>query len=86
MRTNGGSGSHRKLTADLHFLDDADRTALQASFYNVGKGADFYMSCYPGDGGMKEIEYSFIGKRESDLKFTHNFTNNWWTRLVVVEA
>lgn len=86
LRSDGNQGLYRQLTINLDWLNEADRTALLSNFYNAGKGSDFFVSCYPEVGGMKEIEYSFIAKRKNNLSLTNNLINNWKSQLVLVEA
>lgn len=86
LHSNSSSGVYRRLTIPLDWLNEADRTALLSNFYGAGKGSDLYVSCYPEAGGMKEIEYSFIAKRENNYSVKHNIRNNWQSQLVLVEA
>lgn len=86
LRSEGTHAAHRRLRIGLDWLNDADRSKLVTELFSAGKRADVYITAYPGDGGLLEIEHAFVARRMSDLGFTHPFFNNWKTQLIFEEA
>ncbi len=91
-RTEGGSlrsiggGLARRLSIDLDFLTDADRTKLTTELVKRGKAADVFVSLYPEQGGVKEIEHSFLARRDANYSHTHDFYSNWASSLPFLEV
>ena len=91
-RTEGGSlrsvgeGLARRLTLDLSYLSEADRTTLTTELVKRGKGADIFISLYPEQGGIKEIEHTFVARRDTSYSHTHDFYNNWQSSLPFLEV
>ncbi|MCL7931675.1 hypothetical protein [Halomonas llamarensis] len=91
-RTEGGSlrsigeGLARRLTLELNYLPEADRTTLTTELVKRGKGADIFISLYPEQGGIKEIEHTFLARRDTSYAHTHDFYNNWQSSLPFLEV
>ncbi|UXZ55834.1 hypothetical protein LOS15_07390 [Halomonas sp. 7T] len=91
-RTEGGSlrsiggGLARRLTLDLNHLSDADRTTLTTELVKRGQGADVFISAYPEQGGIKEIEHTLLARRDANYAHTHDFYNNWQSSLPFLEV
>jgi hypothetical protein len=91
-RTRGGSLwsdssiTYRKISFDLSNLDESERVKAMTAFYKVGKSEDFFLSCFPEIGGVKERDYSFAGKFTSDVDFTNNLFNNFTTNFEISEV
>lgn len=91
-RTEGGSlrsmggGVARRLTLDLNHLTDADRITLTTELVKRGKGADIFISAYPETGGVREIEHTFLARRDANYSHTHDFYNNWQSSLPFLEV
>jgi len=85
LRSIGG-GLARRLALDLNFLSDADRTKLTTELVKRGKGSDVFISVYPEQGGIKEVEHSFLARRDDNYSHTHNFYANWQSSLPFVEV
>ncbi|WP_438455300.1 hypothetical protein [Vreelandella venusta] len=93
VRTEGGSlrtitsnGQSRLLNIDLNFLESGDRTRLTTDLVKVGKQGDIFVSVYPEQGGIKELEHSFIARRENDYGHSARFYNIWQSQLSLAEV
>lgn len=91
-RTEGGSlrsigqGLARRLEMDLDYMAETDRAKLTAEFVKRGKGADVFVSVYPEQGGLKEIEHSFLARRDANYTHIHNYCANWQSSLPLLEV
>lgn len=93
VRTEGGSlrtitsnGQSRLLNIDLNFLEGGDRTRLTTDLVKVGKQGDIFVSVYPEQGGIKELEHSFIARRENEYGHSARFYNIWQSQLALAEV
>ncbi|NVF16221.1 hypothetical protein [Vreelandella maris] len=86
LRSVGSDGIYRRLNIDLKHMDDADRTTLTTELVKRGRRANIFVSLYPKQGGVKEVEHSFLAKREGDYEHIHDFYNNWQTSLSFLEV
>lgn len=91
-RTEGGSlrsvgeGLARRLSLDLAFMPDNDRAKLTTDLVKRGKASDVFISVYPEQGGLKEIEHSFLARRDANYSHTHDFYANWQASLPFLEV
>lgn len=93
MRTEGGSqrtigngAQWRVLRIDQGTLSDADRVKLTTELVKRGKRADIFVSLYPEQGGVKELEHAFVARRRNNYATDHNFFANWQTSLEFSEV
>lgn len=86
LRTITSNGKSRLLNIDLNHLPGGDRTRLTTELVKVGKQGDVFVSVYPEQGGIKELEHSFISRHENDYSHTHNFYANWQSNLSLAEV
>lgn len=86
LRTIGGSGLARLLNIDLNFLPESDRTKLTTELVKRGMRADVFISLYPEQGGVKEIEHAFLARRNADYSHTHDFYANWQSSIPFLEV
>lgn len=86
LRSIGGEGLARLLTLDLNYLSEADRTTLTTELVKRGMSADIFISAYPEQGGIKEIEHTFLARRDTSYSHTHDFYNNWQSSLPLLEV
>ena len=88
VRTEGGSlrtitsgNQARLLSINQDFLSNADRVKLTTELVKRGKQADIFVSLYPEQGGVKEVEHAFLARRQNDYTNTHNRYANWTAAL-----
>jgi len=86
LRSVGSDAISRRLTLDLKFLTEEDRTTLTTELVKRGRRASVFVSFYPKQGGLKEVEHAFLAKRENDYEHTHDFYNNWQAPLSFLEV
>lgn len=93
VRTEGGSlrtissgGQARLLSVDQGTLSDADRVKLTTELVKRGKQADIFVSLYPEQGGVKELEHAFLSRRRNNYATTHDRFANWQTALEFLEV
>lgn len=86
LRTISGSGLARLLNIDLNFLPEPDRTKLTTELVKRGMRADVFISLYPEQGGVKEIEHAFLARRNADYAHTHDFYANWQSSIPLLEV
>lgn len=93
VRTEGGSlrtitsgGQARLLSVDQNTLPESDRVKLTTELVKRGKQADIFVSLYPEQGGVKELEHAFLSRRQNDYGTTHNRFANWQTALEFLEV
>lgn len=77
LRTITGSGLARLLSVDLQHLNNSDRVRLTTELVKRGMQADVFVSLYPEQGGVKEIEHAFLARRNGDYAHAHDFYSNW---------
>lgn len=86
LRTISASGLARLLNIDLNFMPESDRAKLMTELVKRGIGADVFISLYPEQGGVKEVEHSFLARRNADYAHTHDFYANWQTSIPFLEV
>lgn len=86
LRTITSNSKARLLNIDLDFLSDSDRTQLTTELVKRGQGADIFVSLYPEQGGVKEIEHAFLARRDSDYSHIHDYYRNWTSNLTFLEV
>lgn len=93
VRTEGGSlrtitsgGQARLLSIDQKTLPESDRVKLTTELVKRGKQADIFVSLYPEQGGVKELEHAFLSRRQNDYATTHTYFANWQTALEFLEV
>lgn len=93
VRTEGGSlrtitsgGQARLLSVDQNTLPESDRVKLTTELVKRGKQADIFVSLYPEQGGVKELEHAFLSRRQNDYGTTHDRFANWQTALEFLEV
>lgn len=91
-RTEGGSvrsigeGLARYLSFDLDAMTEADRTKMTTELVKRGKSADVFISVYPEQGGVKEVEHAFLARRDTDYSHVHNSYKNWRGSMAFLEV
>ncbi|WP_404463098.1 hypothetical protein LG331_09980 [Vreelandella aquamarina] len=93
VRTEGGSlrtitsGSQaRLLSVSQDTLPEQDRVKLTTELVKRGKQADIFVSLYPEQGGVKELEHAFLSRRQNDYTTTHDYFGNWQTSFEFLEV
>ncbi|NWO11726.1 hypothetical protein HLV40_15145 [Chromohalobacter salexigens] len=86
LRTITSNSKARLLNIDLNHLPNSDRVTLTTELVKRGMGSDVFVSLYPEQGGVKEIEHAFLAKRNSDFSSTHDFYANWQSTIPFLEV
>lgn len=80
------SKKFRFVKFDLKNLTEGERGKAMQSFNIASKSTDFFISCYPESGGIKERDHSFAGKFVNSPNFTTEFFNNYTAPFEIEEA
>ena len=76
----------RQLSFNLDYITETERPHLSAAIRSVGLSQDFFISMFPEQGGLKEIEYAMACKFTANPALTGNFYNNYTAPFAVQEA
>ncbi len=91
-RTDGGTlrsdqfEPYRRLKFSLGHLDESERPKWLDFVRRVGKRMDFFVSCFPEAGGMKERDYTMSAKIVNTPDSTHPFLNTYAIDFELEEA
>jgi len=91
-RTDGGTLRtdarlpYRRWTFTLPMLTQGERAQFSNIFRKAGLRNDMFLSCYPGQGGQKEIDHAGAVKLKQMPPNPTDFLNNWKTDLIFEEA
>lgn len=87
LRTLGRGDLRRKLSLNLNWLNDADRSQLITQMGQAGLGTDVLISLYPTSSSvMQQLEGTLLARREQSLTTTHNLPGNWQLPLTFIEV
>jgi len=86
LRSIGRSDPRRLIGFDLDWISPADRQRLITELVRVGKGSDVLISLFPGQGGLDELEYTGVCRRQNNLGHKYTHLDNWVTRLEFLEV
>lgn len=91
-RTDGGTlrtdarQPYRRWAFSLELLTQGERAQLANIFRKVGLRNDMFLSCFPAQGGQKEIDYAGAVKLKQMPEQPTDFINNWRNDLIFEEA
>lgn len=86
LRSEGTGKRHRVMELNLGLLPDADRVTLVTTMGRAGQKNPVYVSMYPDEGGMLEVEHAMVAKRVNNLRFSHFLPMYWETTLILEEV
>jgi len=90
--TDGGtlrsdaSDPYRLLTFSLNWINEIDRPAFMEAMRKTGRRKDFFISCYPMQGGQLERDYAMAAKITRMPNMPHNRHRNYQMNFLMREA
>ena len=85
LHTIGAGDIYRRISINLDWLADADRTQLIVQMGRAGQSGDLLVSLYPNGTAMLALEHTMVCRRITSLSTTHDRYNNWKLPLVLEE-
>lgn len=85
LYTVGGGDIYRRISINLDWLSDADRTQLISQLGKAGQSADLLVSLYPEGSTMAALEHTMVCRRIVTLSTTHDRFSNWKLPLTFEE-
>lgn len=76
----------RQLALSMDYIPETERPHISAAIQHVGLSRDWFISLYPGTGGIKEIEHAMAAKFTALPPIANNFFNNYTAKFLVREA
>lgn len=78
--------AYRQISWQLEYLLDSERPHLSEALRLVGLDKDLFISLFPEQGGLREIEYAMSCKLTENPAIAGNFFNNNTTAFSAQEA
>lgn len=90
--TDGGtlrsdaSAPYRRLSFSLSWLNGVDHPQFMEAMRKTGKRKDFFISCYPEQGGQLERDFAMVAKLTIMPRMPHNRHNNYQMNFSMRES